>query len=392
MASSPSLDGSIGEANAAWGEASRVPSTLDLATTLAANWRKVAAFTVIAASAAFGLSFVIPPTYTAATTFLPPQRHDAVSASALAALGPLTGLATGVVKTPGDQYVALLRSHNVSDRIIDRFDLIKTYDVDIRLDARLELLRRVDVSLGKKDGLITVTVEDASSARAAEIANSFVDELRRLSSELVLTEAQQRRVFFERVTLEARGRLTDAESALRASGITIGTIKTEPRAAADAFARLKADHTTAMVRLQGLRSQLSDQSVEVRQALATASALKAKLDELARTQSDQELDSGYIEKYREFKYQQALFETLSQQLELARLDEAREGSLVQVVDVATPPERRTRPRRVQLSLIFAALGMAAAVAWVLIADAWRRALRDPTQAERWSAFTTALRR
>jgi len=333
------------------------------------RWVLLLVAPVIAGVIALGATYLIPPTYTASTTFMPPQQSQSGSAAALAALGPLASLAGGSVggRTAGDQYVALMQSATVADRLIDRFKLIEVYRSDFRMDARQELAKNVRMALGKKDGLIKVEVDDTNPQRAADIANRFVDELRGVTASLAVTEAQQRRVFFEQQLQQSRDRLTQAQQALQSSGFDAAALRAEPKAAADGYARLRAEVAAAEVRLQVSRGNLADNTPEVRQQQVTLSALRGQLAALEKSSST----SGgpdYIGRYREFKYQEVLFELYARQFELARIDESREGALIQVVDVATPPERKSKPRR-----SMAALGAAVAAATLLMAALLLRA-------------------
>lgn len=323
-------------------------SLIDLMEPLAANFRWLVLVSLLAGLAALGISFLLTPTFTARTTFLPPQQQQSAAAAALSQLGALAGLAGNAagIKSPADQYVALLLSVNVSDRIIDVFDLQAAYRKDLRVETREKLAKRVSISLGRKDGLITVEVEDESPQRAADMANRYVDELRRVTSELALSEAQQRRRFFEGELKAASERLAQAQAVLQASGFTTGALKAEPKAAAEGYARLRAEATAAEVRLQTLRNRLADESPEVQQQLTQLSALRSQLARLERNQDLVSRDApDYVSRYRDFKYQEALFELFARQYEMARLDESREGTLIQVVDPATPPERKSWPRR-----------------------------------------------
>lgn len=322
---------------------------------------------LLAGALALGITYLIAPTFTAVTTFMPPQQAQSGVASALAALGPLAGLAGGAVGTSntGDRYVALMQSVTVSDRLIERFKLMEVYESKFRVDAQKDLSKNVRISLGKKDGLIKVEVDDTSPQRAADIANRYVDELRRVTAGLAVTEAQQRRMFFEQQLQQSRERLVQAQQALQASGFNPGALKAEPKAAAEGYARLKAEVTAAEVRLQVTRGSLTDNAPEVRQQQATLTALRAQL---ARIEQAATPTGGpdYIGRYRDFKYQETLFDLYARQFELARVDESREGTLIQVLDPATPPERKSKPKRA-LTAAGAALAVAVAlIAWVLL--------------------------
>ena len=341
------------------------------------NWLLLALGPLAAGAVAFGITMLIAPTFTASTTFLPPQQAQSGAASALASLGSLAGLAGGAgVRSSGDQYVALMQSGTVSNRLIDQFRLMDVYQSKFRIDARNALAANVRIALGKKDGLIAVDVDDTNPQRAADIANSYVDELRRITGTLAVTEAQQRRVFFERQLQQSRDRLVQAQQALQASGYNPGALKAEPKAAAEVYARLKAETTAIEVRLQVLRGSLADDTPEVRQQQTALAALRGQL---AKVEQPGDATGGpdYVGKYREFKYQETLFELYARQFELARVDESREGALIQVVDVATAPEKKSKPRR---AVIAASTALAAALllaAWTVLRESRRvRTERD----------------
>ena len=352
-------------------------SLLDLLAILAARWRLLV-FTPIAAGAlAFGGTYLIAPTFTARTTFLPPQQQQSTAASALASLGALSGLAGGManIKSPADQYVSLMQSANAQDRIVDQFKLMDVYESKYRFEARKTLSQNVRISLGKKDGLITVEAEDTDPQRAADLANAHVTELRRLSSDLALTEAQQRRAFFEAELQKTRTKLTQAQQSLQSSGFSASALRAEPKAAAEGYAALKAEATAAEVKLQTLRRGLADNTPEVQQQVTLLGALRAQLSKL-ESSSDTKNDADYISRYREFKYQEALFDLFAKQYEMARLDESREGALIQVVDVATKPEWKSKPKRASIALA-AAFGAALLLGiGLVLSRSWRRGKTD----------------
>ncbi len=318
----------------------------DLISILGRKWKLLASAPLLVGALALGASYLIPPTYTARTMFLPPQQPQSAAASALASLGALSGFAGAAVKTTADQYVSLMQSVNVQDRLIDRFKLMSEYEEKYLFLARNVLSKNVRINLGKKDGLITVEADAHSPELAANLANAHVEELQRLTGELALTEAQQRRMFFERQLKQTREQLAQAQLELQRSGFNPGALKTEPRAAAENYARIKAEATAAEVKLQTLKRALSDTSPEVQQQQTLLGALKGQLGKLENiSSSDGAASAGYIGRYREYKYQESLFELFSRQYEAARLDESREGGTIQVVDRATPPEYKSKPKR-----------------------------------------------
>ena len=326
----------------------------DLIAPLKAHWKLLIGTAIVTGSIGAASSFLISPKFLSTTTFLPPQQQQSSAAAAMASLGALAGIAGNVagIKSPADQYVSLMQSVTVSDRLIDRFKLMDAYHAKYRKDARQGLAKNVDISIGKKDGLISVAVSDVDPIRAAAIANRYVDELRTMTSVLAISEAQQRRVFFEKQMLETQSRLIAAQTALQESGVNASTIKTEPRAAAEQYANLRAQLTAAQIRLQTLRTSLAEGSPEVRQQVTSEQAIQSQLDSLAQNAGGDSGGPNYINKYRDFKYQETLFDLMSKQYELARVDESREGALIQVVDPAQPAEVKSSPKRSMFVLAF----------------------------------------
>ena len=355
----------------------------ELIAALLSSWPLLLAGPLMAGGIALVVSGFIAPTYTASTTLMPPQQAQSGAASALASLGSLGTLAGGGgIRTAADQYVALLQSATVSDRIVERFKLMEVRGTKFRVDAREALAHSVRIGLGKKDGLITIEVDDTDPQRAADIANRYVDELRRVTANLALTEAQQRRVFFENQLKLSRDRLVQSQQALESSGFNPSTLKTDPKSTADTYARLKAEVTSAEVRLQVLRGSFKDGTPEILRQQDTLTALR---DQLARAAQPGNNAAGpdYIGKYRDFKYQETLFELYARQLELARADESREGVLIQVVDPATPPERKSKPKRTQMAtstMLATALILACLVAVRHVVRVRKSAQRPPVPA------------
>jgi len=315
------------------------------------HWRGIAVATLAAAVLGAAGSFLLPPWYTARTAFMTPQSQQGLAGAALASLGALSGLAGAVagVKSPGDQYVGLLQSATISNRIIDKFKLVEIYDVKFKMDARKELASNARFGLGKKDNIISIEVDDRDPQRAADMANAYLQELRELSEHLNLTEAQQRRAFFEKYLKQTQAQLQLAQQVLQKSGFNAGALKAEPKAAAEAYANLQARAAAAEVKLQALRRGLSDSSAEVQSQLGVVEGLREQLSKQERPQAGP-ADQDYISAYRDFKYQETLLEIFARQFEIAKVDEARESSVFQVIDAATPPERKSRPKRSVIAL------------------------------------------
>jgi uncharacterized protein involved in exopolysaccharide biosynthesis len=359
---------------------------LDFAEIVAENLRLLTVGPILAALIALAVTYFISPTYTATTRILPPSQQQSASAAVAAQLGSLAGIIGGSagVKNPIDQYVALLRSTSVFDAIIARFELRELYSERYIEDTRKELAKRTTISGSAKDGLITISVNDRDPTRAAKMANAFVEELSNLSKNLAISEAAQRRLFFESQLTKAKTDLLHAETVLRNSGVSEATLRTMPQSALEALARLKAQITTQEIRLASMRLFMTDEHPDFRLATQELVALKQQLAAAERSHPVSRTTDGkeYIARYRDFKYQEALLELMAKQYELARLDEAREGAIVQVVDIATPPERQATPRRGLIVGIVAAVSLALLAILAFLRKMYTYALAGPDSRDR----------
>ena len=357
------------------------------------KWRRLVLIPIGLGAIALALTYTVAPVYTAKTVIVPPQSQQSLgAAAALASVSALGGLAAGAgLRSPADQYAAFLQSATLRDRLIDEFGLMEVYESKLRVDARVNFAQRVRIAVGRKEGLLTIEVDDTVPQRAAAIANAHVKQLIRLSSGLQLTEAQERRAFFERQVDLARTRLAAAQADLQATGFSEAALRSEPRAAADAFARLKAEVTGTEVRLQTLRRSMTDSAPEVVNLMTTLGALREQLSRLGSTPSDTK-GPDYLGKYREFKYQESLYELFVRQFEYARLDESREGTVVQVVDVASVPERKSSPRRGSIAINTTLTAAAAMLLLTWLGYVWPRLRDDPLNASSLESLRSQFRR
>jgi uncharacterized protein involved in exopolysaccharide biosynthesis len=354
-------------------------SLIDALLPLAQEWKTLLFVPLLIAAIAVGGTYVVAPTFTARTTILPPQSQQSGASAALASLAALSAVGGLSSRTPADQYVSLLQSTTIADSVIDEFRLTEVYETRFRSDTRRKLGENVRVSLGKKDGLISIEVDDESPQRAAAIASRYIDELRRLTSTLALTEAQQRRAFFEGQVQRTRMKLAQAEAELQASGFNAAALRAEPRAAAEGYARLKSEVTAAEVRLHTLRRTLTESAPEVLQQVTSLAALRTQLQRLEAT-AEPPSSPGYITKFREFKYQESLLDFFAKQYELARMDESREGALIQVVDAAQIPDKRSKPKRANTAMVAWGTSLLALVGMLLIRNAWHQTIGDRSRA------------
>ncbi len=358
-------------------------SLLDLLQVVADNLRLLIIGPLLAGLAALGIAFAIAPTYTATVRFLPPQQQQSAAASMLASLGALGGLAGAAsgLKNPSDQYLAFIRSRSVQDALIDRFGLMERYEAKLRDDARLALQGAARASSGK-DGLISVEIDDKDPKFAAQLANAHVEELQKLLARLAVTEAQQRRVFFEKQLQQAKDNLTRAEQALKASGVNSSALKASPQAAVEAVARLRAAITAQEIKIASLRGYLSENAPDFRQALTELGAMRAQLARAEQQEAPVVGGSDYIGRYRDFKYYETLFELFAKQYELARVDESREGAVIQVLDAAQPPERKSKPKRAIIAVIATLAAGFALLLFVFVRHALGNASRDEESARK----------
>jgi uncharacterized protein involved in exopolysaccharide biosynthesis len=356
-------------------------SLLDLALVIAENWRVLVLVPLGAGLIALAITFLIPPTYTAVTRILPPVQQQSTSAVLAAQLGSIAGLLGGAagIKNPADQYVALLKSRSVYDAIIQRFNLRELYDERYIEDTRKELEQRTRVSAGLKDEIISIEAEDRDPKRAAAIANAFVEELRNLSKTLAITEAAQRRLFFEEQLKQAKDNLTKSELKLRGSAVNEATLRTIPQAALDALARLKAQITAQEIKVASMRTFMTDSNPDIRLAIQELTALRAELSKAERGNTSKATGEGaeYIAKYRDFKYHETLLELMARQYELARLDEARDGTVIQVVDSAQPPEKKSKPRKALISILTTFATFFFVLLFVFVRNSKRNFAADP---------------
>lgn len=347
----------------------------DVWVTLIDHWKILTIGPLVVGLIAFAATYAIQPKYTARATIFPPQpqQQSAATAIAMQSLGAIAGLASTApgVRNPSDQYISLMQSVTVSNRVIEAFKLAKIYGTRSPGEARDVLASNVNLIASRKDGLIHIDVEDVEPQRAAAIANGYIDQLRRLTADFALTEAQQRRIFFERQLLKASEKLADAQRGLQESGITEGVLRVDPKTAAASYASLKSQITAMEMKLYTMGGYLTSSAPEYKIVLANLRAMKAQLAKVEKTVP--ELSQGeYIEKYREYRYQETLFEMFAKQFELAKLDESREGALIQVVDRATPPERKSKPRRLPIALTAAAIAGIVLLIYIMVRGIWRR--------------------
>lgn len=344
-------------------------------------------WSLVGAAAGFGLTLLMTVRYTASTTFVvepQPRPSQAVVGGALPALAGL--VASGA--SPIDLQVAILRSQAVADRIIERFSLQQVWAVPNAWTARMRLAERMDVSVGRREGIVSVLVEDENPVKAAAMANELVAELRATLRTLTGDEARHRRTFYERQLAEARASLDKAQAQLQGSGFDAAALRVEPKAAADGYARLRGEIASAEVRLASLRRVRSDHSSEVDQAQSELAALRAQL---AALETPRESGKGeFVARVRAFRTAEGLVETYARQLEAARIDEASDAGPLQVLDKAVPPPYPSRPRPLLWLLAGLLAGLVGSAAVVTLRCRMVLARLEPGYALRLQRIRQAL--
>ena len=379
-------------------------SLLDLLIVLAKHKRLVLGIPFVVAIVAAIISLLLPNIYTGTTRILPPQQ-SASAASALlsqlgaAGVGALGGGALGI-RNPSDLYIGMLKSRTVADSLIGRFDLNKLYDQEFQSKTRKILESKTTIGAGR-DGIITVEVDDKDPKRAAELANAYVDELMKLTRVLAVTEASQRRLFFEHQLLQAKDNLTTAEITAR-QGLQKGglaQVDAQGRSMIDVTARLRAQVSAKEVQLGAMRTFAAEGNPELQRTQEELQALKRELGRIEGSAPARSIGTGNevgntgldnLGRLRDVKYYEFLYELLAKQYELAKIDEAKDATVIQVMDKAIEPDRKSKPVRSLIVLFSALAALFAGVLWAFVHEALVKANSDPHLAARLQAFKRFL--
>jgi tyrosine-protein kinase Etk/Wzc len=353
--------------------------------------------------------FLLPKTYTANAVIMPPQQNQSMALTAMASqLGPLAAMAGKDLglRNPNDIYIAMLRSRTVEDALIDRFSLMSVYSLygkKLRIDARHRLEDRTEITT-EKGGTISIFVQDRDPQRAADLANSYVNELEKLTKTLNVTEASKRRLFFEREVKMQNEELANAEVAFKQTEEKTGLIllDSQSRAMIGSLTSLRAAIAAKEVQVQMMRSFATSENPDMVMADQELATMRAQLERVERGQgkrsiADVPLENvptaglEYVRKYRDVKYHEALFELLAKQYEAAKIDEARDALIVQQLDKALRPEKHSWPKRFIAVLVATILALLLAIMAAFYLENLERANEDPQFAARLQLFQFYLR-
>jgi uncharacterized protein involved in exopolysaccharide biosynthesis len=380
---------------------------MDLLLVIAKHNRFIIKLTGSVAILAVAISLIMPNVYTAKTVILPPQQGQSTASMLLGSLGGLAGLAGGAagIKSPNDLHIGMLKSRTVADKMIARFNLKQKFEAKTMEATRAALAGATAIAAGK-DGFITIEFSDKDPKFAASVANAYVEELDKLNNTLAVTEASRKRLFFETQLKMTRDNLAAAEMGFKQTQERTGLIQPEAQGQAIIMAasNLRAQVTAAEVKLQSMGSFATPQNPDYQKLQQNLTSLRAQLAKAERNgvqgRGDIMVPTGklpetgleYIRKMRDLKYQETLFELLSKQFEIAKIDEAKEAALIQVVDKALVPEKKSKPKRSLIVILATLMAFFIGVLLAFVREASERASQDPASAERMNLLRRYIRR
>jgi tyrosine-protein kinase Etk/Wzc len=372
---------------------------IDLAALLLREKKTILKFTVILlVLTVIVVYLVMKPMYTAEAVFLPPQNSPGSSMALQLAsqLGPLGAGALGGLKSPGDVYVGILGSRTIADGLVKKFDLQKIYKTK-KLSDSIKVLQKRSTFTAGKNTLVTIKVDDHDPKLAADLANGYLDALHEQNGRLALTEAAQRRLFFEQQLDREKNALADAEVDLKRTQEKTGLIVPAGQAQVqiEEMGQIRAQIASHQVELAALKQGATDQNPQVVRLQTEIAGLQQELQRLQNDPSHHqpgsvqlstanvpELALEYVRKQREVKYHETLFELISKQYEAARLDESRDAPMLQVIDRAVIPDRKSGLPRTLMVLAGGMLGGFLGIIWVILKRFVRAMEKNPYNATR----------
>jgi uncharacterized protein involved in exopolysaccharide biosynthesis len=382
---------------------------LDVALILSARKRLIFFATIAGLALGIGLVLLVAPSYTAKAVIMPPEQQHSSSSALLGqfgALASMTGMGSSLgLKNPSDLYIGILQSQSVADGMIQRFDLMRRLHPQRKSDLRA-ILTKTSKFVAGKDGMISISVTNHDPRMAADMANAYVDELYHINNRLAFGAASQRRLFFEQQLAQEKDKLADAEVALKKTSEATGVIAPsgQMETVIRQVAQLEAEITAREVELGALRTSSTEQNPDVVRLTSELTSLRAQLRDLEngttkRTPGDISITAAnvpqagleYIRKEREVKYHQLLFDLLARQYEAARMDEAKSAPIIQVVDAAQVPDRKSAPFRALWGIVGCLLGFFLSAGYVLGSHVYQRLAADEQQGKRLALLRQELK-
>jgi tyrosine-protein kinase Etk/Wzc len=380
----------------------------DLVFVLSDARKRIAIYVLAAMIIGAVIAVLTKPSFTASALIMPPQQSQSTLTSLLSQLGSLaslTGGGTSQVKSPADMYIGVLESRTIADHLIEKFHLQGLYKARTMEDTRI-VLKKHSKFVATKDGLIHITVEDHSPTRASDMTNAYVDELYQMNSHLAITEAAQRRVFFDQELANEKSALTTAEDALKQMEEKTGVIQLSGQAESiiRSIAQLRAEVAAREVELQATKTFATEQNPDAMRLQEEINSLRSQLSKLENDPRAAQLGAGnmqagkvpavgleYARRLRDVRFNETLYELLTKQYEAARIDEAKAAPVIQVVDRAVPPDKKSSPHRVLLTLGFGFAGFLLACGVSITERTLDRMQQVPEYAAKVSRFRRMFR-
>ena len=384
-------------------------SFIDMLTQIARQKWLVATVTAISMAVGLIVAFLLPVRYTAVTKLMPPQQTQSsgmmmvnqMMGGGASSLAAMAGGGLGL-KNPNDIYIGLLKSRPIADGIIQKFGLVGVYHSKDMTAARKKLAGYTEIT-SEKSGMLAVSVEDKDKKRAADMANAYTDQLRILTKTVAVSEASQRRLFYEEQLQQAKDSLVQAEVSFQQvqqkKGLVVPGAQAEMMI--ESLGALRAQAAAKEVELESLRSYSTDRNPEVQLAERELSSIQAEVARIEQRDKSagfahfglEDVPGAgldYIRAEREVKYREALLEMLIKQYEAARLDEAKDAAVIQVVESAVEPDRKSSPKRALVVLFFTFLGSLGGCLLIHLLWLLEHAQSDPEKAARLHALKCAL--
>jgi uncharacterized protein involved in exopolysaccharide biosynthesis len=359
--------------------------------------RWLAKLTGLGTLVAIVVALLIPNQYTSTAQLMPPDQQSLSNTSTLSVLGGASAIMPSMsgglmnAKTPGGLSIGILQSRTAQDDIINRFDLRRVYRCKLYADARKTLAGRSAIAEDKKSGIISISVTDDDPNRARDIAKAYIEELNKLVSTLSTSASRRERIFLE-------DRLKAIKSDLDASSVALSQFSSrnatldyqkQGQVTVEAAARLQGELIAAQSELSGLKATYTDDNARVRQARARVGVLQSqlhKMEGVGESESGGDLKTGdlmpslrklpllgvtYADLYRRVSTEQTIYETLTKQYELAKVQEAKEIPPIKVLDEPQAPERKSSPHRMSIVLLGFIASSFIGIAWVIAIKIWK---------------------
>jgi capsule polysaccharide export protein KpsE/RkpR len=354
-------------------------------------------FALIGAAVSLLIAFLIPSDYTSTTRLMPPDSPSGQGMALLAGIaGKMGGLLSGIdgdllgMTASAELFAGVLQSDTMENNLIEKFDLRHVYSVKRLVDARKKLKRQTDISVDRKSGILTIEVTDHDPSRAKAMADEYVAQLNGIVVQLNTSAAHRERVFLEDRLVQVKNDLEASEKDFSRFASKSGAIdiKEQGKAMVESAAMLEGQLIAAQTELQGLRQIFTDENIRVQTLQARIGELRRQLEKMGGKPDAEQADTSkedelypsirklpvlgvtYADLYRRMQVEETVFQTLTQQYEIAKVQEAKEVPSVKVLDAAEIPEKKVFPPRALLTLLGAMLALAIGAAWVIGSDLW----------------------